>query len=69
MPRTFVDGLNPKHYPEEALSGLRSPEVVTLEANASKDSVLEVDFQYLNEFHDAYNNYPLAPEHLKVKTA
>ena len=28
--------------------------------------ILQVDLRYCDEFHDSHNNYPLAPEHVKV---
>ena len=41
-------------------------EELTLEANASKGYILEVDFEYPKELHDAHNDYPIAPERLEV---
>ena len=50
-------------------SCLNQEDVQTLEANASKGYILEVDLEYQEELHDAHNDYPIAPERLEVKKA
>ena len=35
-------------------------------ANGKKELILEVDLAYLQELHDMHNDYPLAPEKVKV---
>ena len=36
------------------------------DVNGSKRYILEVDLEYPEELHDEHNDYPLAPEQLKI---
>ena len=42
-------------------------QIVETPAAASSGYILEVDLEYPSELHTAHNDYPLAPEKLKVK--
>jgi len=37
-------------------------QIIKIGPNAKKGWILEVDLEYLEELHDAHNDYPLAPE-------
>ena len=37
-------------------------------SNSSKGCVIEVDLEYPNEFRELHNDYPLAPDKIKIKT-
>ena len=36
-------------------------------SNSSKGCVIEVDLEYPKEFRELYNDYPLAPDKIKIK--
>ena len=36
-------------------------------SNSSKGCVLEVDLEYCKEFRELHNDYPLAPDKIKIK--
>ena len=36
-------------------------------SNSSKESVLEVDFEYSKELRELKNDYPLAPDKIEIK--
>ena len=57
------------HRRLEWVSHLNQEEVQTLEANASKGYILEVDLEYPKELHNARNDYPITPDRLEVKKA
>ena len=40
--------------------------LIRIKNNSSTGYVLEVDSEYLQEFHDIHNDYPLAPEKIKI---
>ena len=41
--------------------------VLRTKEDSDKGYILEVDLEYPNDLHDLHNDYPLAPETLKVK--
>ena len=40
--------------------------LIRIKNNSSTGYVLEVDSEYLQELHDIHNDYPLAPEKIKI---
>ena len=40
--------------------------LMNIKSNSSTGYILEVDLKYLQELHDIHNDYPLAPEKIKI---
>ena len=43
-------------------------DLATYEEDSKKGLILEVDLEYPPELHNLHNDYPLAPERIKVTT-
>ena len=42
-------------------------QIMKMKWDSKKGWILEVDFEYPEELHDAHNDYPLAPEKKAIK--
>ena len=66
MQTTFMAGLC-QATPTSGFQWLNyDDEILKTKEDAHKGYILEVDLEYLKELHDLHNDYPLAPELLKV---
>jgi len=46
---------------------IRSFDLFSVSAEAERGFILEVDLRYPESLHDLHNDYPLAPEHLRMR--
>ena len=58
MPYGGFKWLNQKEIDKSCLNSISE--------NSSDGYILEVDLEYSDELHELYNDYPLAPEKLKI---
>ena len=62
---TLTDGLCLNIYLPVVLDGLQK-DLAKYKEDNKKGVILEVDLEYPQELHDLHNDYPLAPEKMKV---
>ena len=56
VPRSSFNLIDPKQF-----------ELNKYTSNSSKGCVIEVDLEYPKEFRELHNDYPLAPDKIKIK--
>ena len=66
-----MDGLCPNICPQVVLDGFTEKEINKIDLakykeDGKKGVILEVDLEYPQELHHLHNDYPLAPEKMKV---